>query len=81
MNAHPSYAGRSIARQLLGRIVDIARQQNKPVRLVSSAMNLDSFSLYNRAGFVPRQLYQDMMLPKGISGITPPAHIRRCEAA
>jgi hypothetical protein len=33
------------------------------VRLVSSAMNLDSFSLYNRNGFVPRKLFQDMFVP------------------
>jgi hypothetical protein len=32
------------------------------MRLVSSAMNLDSFSLYTRGGFVPRQIFQDMTL-------------------
>lgn len=72
MNAHPSHAGRGVASRLLARIVEIAKEQNKPVRLVSSAMNLDSFSLYNRAGFVPQQLYQDMMLPKGVDGATRP---------
>ncbi len=72
MNAHPSYAGRGVASRLLARIVQIAQEQDKPVRLVSSAMNLDSFSLYNRVGFVPRQLYQDMFLPKGVAGVTPP---------
>src|SRR6476661_3897414 len=54
MNVHPDYFGRGVARRLLGHIVDLADQQGKPVRLVSSAMNLDSFSLYTRAGFVPR---------------------------
>ncbi len=73
MNAHPSYAGKGVASRLLARIVQIAREQDKPVRLVSSAMNLDSFSLYNRAGFVPRQLYQDMYVPKGVAAATAPA--------
>lgn len=62
MNAHPDYFGQGIARRLLKHITDLADEQGKPVRLVSSAVNLDSFSLYNRAGFVPRMIYQDMFL-------------------
>jgi hypothetical protein len=62
MNVHPNYFGFGIARRLLQFIVDFAEEQRKPVRLVSSAMNLDSFSLYTRAGFVPRCAYQDMFL-------------------
>lgn len=84
MNAHPSHAKRRVASRLLARIIEIAREQRKPVRLVSSAMNLDSFSLYNRAGFVPRQLYQDMMLPNGVADIARPvlAHsVRKATAA
>jgi hypothetical protein len=50
-----------VARTLLHEIV--ARAGERPVRLVSSAMNLDSYSLYTRAGFVPREMYQDMYLP------------------
>jgi GNAT superfamily N-acetyltransferase len=73
MNAHPAYFGRGAARKLLAEIIAIAEQQNKPVRLVSSALNLDSFSLYNRAGFVPRQLFQDMILPVPESGLSAPA--------
>lgn len=61
MNAHPDFAGHGVARALLAEIV--ARAGELPVRLVSSAMNLDSFSLYTRAGFVPREMYQDMFLP------------------
>ena len=72
MNAHPGYFGRGVASRLLARIVEIAHERDLPVRLVSSAMNLDSFSLYNRAGFVPRQLYQDMYLPKGVAGAAAP---------
>jgi len=69
MNVHPNYFGAGVARRLLARIIEIADQQGKPVRLVSSAMNLDSFSLYTRAGFVPRTPYQDMFLsvpPEGL---------------
>lgn len=62
MNVHPNYFGQGIAQRLLQFIIDFAEEQNKPLRLVSSAMNLDSFSLYTRAGFVPRCAYQDMIL-------------------
>lgn len=62
MNVHPNYFGRRVARSLLDAIIEIADREEKPLRLVSSAMNLDSFSLYNRAGFVPRRVYQDMIL-------------------
>jgi hypothetical protein len=63
MNAHPGSFGRGVAGRLLRFIIDFAERQRKPVRLVSSAMNLDSFSLYNRNGFVPRKLFQDMYVP------------------
>ena len=62
MNVHPNYFGRGVARALLTHITDFSEADNKPVRLVSSAMNLDSFSLYTKAGFVPRQAFQDMMI-------------------
>jgi GNAT superfamily N-acetyltransferase len=62
MNVHPNYFGRGVASRLLKFIVDFARNQAKPVRLVSSAMNLDSFSLYSRAGFVPRATFATMQL-------------------
>lgn len=62
MNAHPDYFRQGVARRLLKYVTDFADQQGKPVRLVSSTLNLDSFSLYNRAGFVPRVIYQDMTM-------------------
>lgn len=65
MNAHPDFAGCGVGRELLAEIV--RRAGDLPVRLVSSAMNLDSYSLYTRAGFVPCELYQDMILPSGPS--------------
>ena len=62
MNAHPYFFGRGAASQLLAFITDYADQQGLPIRLMSSAINLDSFSLYNRAGFVPRATFQDMII-------------------
>jgi GNAT superfamily N-acetyltransferase len=62
MNVHPNYFGRGVARMLLSQIIEFADRDEKPLRLVSSAMNLDSFSLYTRAGFVPRLSFQDMYL-------------------
>jgi len=62
MNVHPNYFGTGVARALLQFIIDYADHQQKPLRLVSSAMNLDSFSLYTRAGFVPQAIFQDLLL-------------------
>lgn len=69
MSVHPDYFGQGVARRLLSFICDVADQQRKPVRLVSSAMNVDSFSLYNRAGFVPRDLFQVMTIPVPPAGL------------
>lgn len=72
MNVHPDFFGAGVARALLGHITALADQQHKPVRLVSSAQNLDSFSLYTRAGFVPRCTYQDLYLDVPANGMTQP---------
>jgi GNAT superfamily N-acetyltransferase len=69
MNAHPNYFGCGVGRALLDHIVDIARREQKPLRLTSSALNLDSYSLYNKAGFTPRCVYQDMFVPVPESGL------------
>ncbi|MGY8767782.1 MAG: GNAT family N-acetyltransferase [Pirellulales bacterium] len=69
MNVHPNFFGQGIARKLLKHITDLADEQQLPVRLVSSAVNLDSFSLYNRAGFVPRMVFQDMLIDIPEAGI------------
>jgi ribosomal protein S18 acetylase RimI-like enzyme len=71
MNVHPNYFRRGVARALLAYVIDYADRKGSPaVRLTSSAMNLDSFSLYNRAGFVPRCVYQDMIIDVPPSGFT-----------
>lgn len=69
MNVHPNYFGRGVAGALLNYIMDVAARAGKPVRLVSSALNLDSFSLYTRAGFVPRQAFQDMSISVPATGL------------
>ena len=69
MNVHPDHCGKGVARELLSHITDIADAARLPTRLVSSALNLDSFSLYTRAGFVPRQAYQDMLITVPAEGV------------
>jgi predicted N-acetyltransferase YhbS len=61
MNVDPAHCGDGVARSLLAGVLE--RAGELPVRLVSSAMNLDSYSLYTRAGFSPVAVYQDMVLP------------------
>ena len=76
MNVHPNYFGCGAGRELLDAIVAWADREQKPLRLVSSAMNLDSYSLYTRAGFVPRAAFQDMMVevpPEGLDHTVPNA--------
>ncbi|MCL2622132.1 MAG: GNAT family N-acetyltransferase [Planctomycetaceae bacterium] len=70
MNSHPDYSGQGVAAKMLKYITDIADAEGKPVRLVSSSMNLESFSLYSRAGFVPRLFFQDLTLKIPESGIS-----------
>jgi GNAT superfamily N-acetyltransferase len=67
MNVHPNYFGQGVGKALLDDIVEFAERAGKPLRLVSSVMNLDSFSLYTRAGFVPSRVYQDLIVqvPEG----------------
>jgi RimJ/RimL family protein N-acetyltransferase len=74
MNADPYFAGRGVCRAILREICAFADARGLPVRLVASAMNLDSFSLYTREGFSPRAIFQDMLLgvPAGGPPDTPP---------
>ncbi|MDO4586369.1 MAG: GNAT family N-acetyltransferase [Planctomycetia bacterium] len=60
MNVHPDYFGQKVGTLLIKYITNLADQQQLPLRLVSSSMNLESFSLYNRNGFVPKIFFQDM---------------------
>ena len=74
MNVHPSYFGTGVAHAILDRVIAFAKEAEKPLRLVSSALNLDSFSLYTRKGFVPFAVYQDMLLQVPEEGIDPEEH-------
>ena len=75
MNVHPNYFGQGAGKLLMQEILEFAKSEGKPIRLVSSAMNLDSFTLYNRCGFVPRQVFQDMYVDVPGDGldVPPPA--------
>lgn len=62
MNVHPNHFGKGVAGALLRQIIRFSEHNQMPLRLVSSALNLDSFSLYTRHGFVPYATYQDFTL-------------------
>ena len=78
----PEARSRGVARALLDPIIAQARRNGRPVRLVSSLANVDSFSLYSRLGFVPHTLYQEMRLTVPAGGMAqlaprPRADVRR----
>jgi GNAT superfamily N-acetyltransferase len=63
MTVHPNHFGRGVGSALLKHIIDYTDSHGlTALRLTQSALNIDSFSLYNRAGFVPRYAYQDMLI-------------------
>src|SRR5262249_37295559 len=71
MNVHPNHFGLQVGRALLQHIIAFTERGGYPaLRLTASAMNLDSFSLYNRAGFVPRCAFQDMCIKVPPNGMT-----------
>jgi len=79
----PEAAGRGLARAMMTEALQRARAADKPMRLVSSLLNLDSFSLYTRLGFVPQAIFQDLLItvpPEGINASTPP-HVDRVRLA
>lgn len=82
MNALPE--SRGAAKALLQEITRLADEAGLPLRLVSSACHLDSFSLYSKAGFVPIRVYQDMILTvpeTGLDSSTAPAGISSVRSA
>ncbi|MDF1739257.1 MAG: GNAT family N-acetyltransferase [Verrucomicrobiales bacterium] len=70
MNVHPNYFGHGIAGKILREIISYAEARDLPIRLISSALNLDSYSLYNRHGFSPANLYQDMIISVPREGLS-----------
>lgn len=83
MNAHPNWFGHGVAKALLQYIIDFTDKRGyKALRLTASALNLDSYSLYTRAGFVPRYAYQDMILSVPEKGLdNPPPGVERVRPA
>ena len=70
MNVHPNYFGLGVGSALLKHIIDFTERGGyKALRLTQSAGNVDSFSLYNKAGFVPRYSYQDMFVAVPAGGV------------
>ncbi|QDT64050.1 GNAT family N-acetyltransferase [Calycomorphotria hydatis] len=70
MNASPAAAGLGVAKSLLREIIRMAEEAKKPLRLFSSAFNLDSYSLYTRHGFAPYAVFQDMIFQVPEEGVT-----------
>ncbi|MBL9117644.1 MAG: GNAT family N-acetyltransferase [Verrucomicrobiaceae bacterium] len=70
----PEAGGRGLAKKMMACVLDKAERVGKPTRLVSSLLNLDSFSLYTRLGFVPGTIFQDMLInvPEAGLAVTPP---------
>ena len=63
MCTHKDYWGKGIGKAMVEYILKFTKENNyKSCRLVGSAMNMNSFSLYNRSGFVPRVSYHDMVI-------------------
>ncbi|MBB5036985.1 GNAT family N-acetyltransferase [Prosthecobacter dejongeii] len=68
----PEASGKGIARQMMQAALDKAQHLGKPARLVSSLLNLDSFSLYTRLGFIPGPIFQDVQFNVPETGLTIP---------
>lgn len=79
----PDIAGRGVARAMMEEALGRADRAGQPVRLVSSLLNLDSFSLYSRLGFTPRTIYQDLEVRVPATGLPgpPPAGAEAVRAA
>ena len=77
MTVHPNYAGCGVGSALLRHIIDFTETTpHRTLRLTQSAINVDSFSLYNKAGFVPRYAYQDMIIAVPDAGLPGPCPAR-----
>ncbi len=70
MAVNPDNFRCGVGRALVDHIVDFTESHRyAALRLVGSAINMDSFSLYNRSGFIPRGSYHDMVLPVPMTGL------------
>jgi GNAT superfamily N-acetyltransferase len=71
----PEAQGLGVGRSLVVRALERADALGVPARLVSSLLNLDSYSLYTRHGFVPEEVYQDIVLTVPPSGLALPPEV------
>ena len=82
----PDAGGRGLAKKMMALVLEKAKRLGKPARLVSSLLNLDSFSLYTRLGFVPGTIFQDLLITVPATGMTVQApsgieHVREATMA
>jgi len=79
----PESGGRGVGRAMMQVAVDRAKAAGQSLRLVSSLLNLDSFSLYNRLGFVPHTMFQDLLFEVPAHGMSspPPPGVNRVRLA
>ena len=79
----PDACGRGVARRMMSLVLEKAQRLGKPARLVSSLLNLDSFSLYTRLGLIPGAIFQDLLLtvPEGGMPAPAPAGVERVRPA
>ncbi|MBX7209415.1 MAG: GNAT family N-acetyltransferase [Verrucomicrobiaceae bacterium] len=79
----PDAGGRGIAKKMMSLVLEKAKRLGKPARLVSSLLNLDSFSLYTRLGFVPGAIFQDLLItvPESGMAVAAPAGIEHVREA
>jgi len=79
----PDAGGRGIAKKMMSLVLEKAKRLGKPARLVSSLLNLDSFSLYTRLGFVPGAIFQDLLItvPESGMAVAAPTGIERVREA
>ena len=57
----PNFYGRRLGRALIENIAKRAKEEKLNLHLISSAQNLDSFSLYNNLGFITETVYKDVI--------------------
>lgn len=70
MSVHPDCWGQGVGQSMVTHILGFVREKGyRSCRLVGSAINMNSFSLYNRSGFVPRGIYHDMVLNVPTNGL------------
>lgn len=71
----PDAGGRGVAKKMMSLVLEKAKRLGKPARLVSSLLNLDSFSLYTRLGFVPGAIFQDLLITVPETGLAAAAPV------